>query len=194
MRLTAKIQYAVVAMFDLALHKDQGPRPLADISRHLGVSISYLEQLFAALRERGLVNGVRGPGGGYRLNRELDRISIADIICAVDDWVDYHQPNRKPALGSANQTTANQRWNELSGKIFDLTANITLYSLVNADESDDESTGHDSETQMVVEGSSKNVSATGAKRLNLKPVTLTTLRPSESESQDWVAGCPAPNQ
>ena len=170
-------------MIDLALHKDQGPRPLAEVSRHLGVSVSYLEQLFTALRERGLVNGVRGPGGGYRLNRELERISIADIICAVDAWVDYTQPNRKPALDSANQTTANQRWNELSGKIFDLTAKITLYSLVNADAADDETTGYDGETQMVVEGCSKNVCATGAKRLHLKPVTLTTLRPSESEQK-----------
>ena len=136
MRLTAKIQYAVTAMLDLALHRDHGPRSLADISRHLGVSVSYLERLFTALRKKGLVSGVRGPGGGYRLNRDLDRISIADIICAVDDWVDYHQPNRRPDRVSANQTITNQRWYELSDKIFDLTAKITLYRLVDHGEPD----------------------------------------------------------
>ena len=67
MRLTTKGRYAVTAMLDLALHEDQGPITLADISMRQGVSISYLEQLFAKLRRGKLVESVRGPGGGYRL-------------------------------------------------------------------------------------------------------------------------------
>ena len=66
MRLTTKGRYAVTAMLDLAIHFDNGPITLADISRRQGISLSYLEQLFAKLRSSGLVKGVRGPGGGYR--------------------------------------------------------------------------------------------------------------------------------
>ena len=62
MRLTTKGRYAVTAMLDLALHADAGPVSLADISERQGISISYLEQLFAKLRRRQLVTSVRGPG------------------------------------------------------------------------------------------------------------------------------------
>jgi len=89
MRLSTKGRYAVTAMLDLALNGTDGPVTLADISENQGISLSYLEQLFAALRNRGLVRGVRGPGGGYYLGRESDEISIADIICAVDEWVEF---------------------------------------------------------------------------------------------------------
>ncbi|MBL6817354.1 MAG: Rrf2 family transcriptional regulator, partial [Pseudomonadales bacterium] len=68
MRLTAKGRYAVTSMLDLALHHDQGPTPLAGISQRQDISLSYLEQLFCSLRQRGLVKSVRGPGGGYNLS------------------------------------------------------------------------------------------------------------------------------
>ena len=69
MRLTTKGRYAVTAMLDLAIHDQSGPVALADIAQRQGISLSYLEQLFAQLRRRGLVNSTRGPGGGYRLGR-----------------------------------------------------------------------------------------------------------------------------
>ena len=64
MRLTTKGRYAVTAMLDLALHHGGGPITLADIAQRQGISLSYLEQLFARLRKRHLVSSVRGPGGG----------------------------------------------------------------------------------------------------------------------------------
>ena len=73
MRLTSKGRYAVTAMLDVALHSNQGPVPLADISERQGISLSYLEQLFSRLRKAGLVASVRGPGGGYRLGIEADQ-------------------------------------------------------------------------------------------------------------------------
>src|SRR5699024_7392888 len=88
MRLTTKGRYAVTAMLDLALHYQQGPIALADISRRQGISLSYLEQLFARLRKKGLVDSTRGPGGGYRLSREAREISMIDVISAVDESVD----------------------------------------------------------------------------------------------------------
>ena len=62
MRLTTKGRYAVTSILDLALNEDKGPTPLAGISERQDISLSYLEQLFAQLRRRGLVKSVRGPG------------------------------------------------------------------------------------------------------------------------------------
>ena len=67
MKLTTKGRYAVTAMLDLALHYEKGAVTLADIAQRQGISLSYLEQLFARLRRSGLVDSVRGPGGGYNL-------------------------------------------------------------------------------------------------------------------------------
>ena len=88
MKLTAKGRYAVTAMLDLAVHEDKGPISLADISERQGISLSYLEQLFAKLRRQNLVQSVRGPGGGYRLSRSADEIYVAQIVDSVDENVD----------------------------------------------------------------------------------------------------------
>ena len=84
MRLTTKGRYAVTAMLDLALHKNEGPVNLADISQRQAISLSYLEQLFSKLRKGSLVSSVRGPGGGYELERGSESICIAEIIDAVN--------------------------------------------------------------------------------------------------------------
>ena len=88
MRLTTKGRYAVTAMLDLAIHQEQGSITLANISQRQYISLSYLEQLFARLRRNGLVSSTRGPGGGYRLSRSADQISIAEIVMAVDENMD----------------------------------------------------------------------------------------------------------
>ena len=88
MRLTAKGRYAVTAMLDLAVHQGEGPISLADISERQGISLSYLEQLFAKLRRSELVKSVRGPGGGYQLSREAGTIYVAEIVDSVDERVD----------------------------------------------------------------------------------------------------------
>ena len=85
MRLSTKGRYAVTAMMHLAIHDKYGPVTLAEISQCQGISLSYLEQLFAKLRKCSLVEGVRGPGGGYRLARPDGAISVAEIIEAVDE-------------------------------------------------------------------------------------------------------------
>ncbi len=88
MKLTTKGRYAVTAMLDLALHEDQSPINLTDISARQGISLTYLEQLFGKLRKKGLVESVRGPGGGYRLALNADDITPAHVIYAVDEPVD----------------------------------------------------------------------------------------------------------
>ena len=87
MRLTSKARYAVAAMMDLCKHAGERPVPLAAIASRQYISLSYLEQLFRKLREAGLVVAARGPGGGYRLARAPETITIAEIIRAVEEEV-----------------------------------------------------------------------------------------------------------
>ncbi|MFZ2405951.1 MAG: Rrf2 family transcriptional regulator, partial [Methylobacter sp.] len=88
MRLTTKGRYAVTAMLDLAFHSQIKPVTLTEIAARQTISLSYLEQLFARLRRAGMVKGVRGPGGGYKLCRKANDINIAEIIAAVDEPLD----------------------------------------------------------------------------------------------------------
>jgi Rrf2 family iron-sulfur cluster assembly transcriptional regulator len=130
MRLSTKGRYAVTAMLDLALHGDDGPMTLADISMNQGISLSYLEQLFAALRGKGLVRGVRGPGGGYFLAKPSVDISIAEIICAVDEWVEFTRCAGREDCQGGQRCLTHSLWNELSGEIFDFLNRISLAELV----------------------------------------------------------------
>lgn len=84
MRLSTKGRYAVTAMVDPALRTDRGPVALIAIGQRLNISLSYMEVLFSMMRRRGLVAAVRGKGGGYLLARPAEKISLADIITAVD--------------------------------------------------------------------------------------------------------------
>jgi len=131
MRLTTKGRYAVTAMLDLAVHAINGPITLADISQRQGISLSYLEQLFAKLRKNELVTSARGPGGGYRLSREADAINVAEIITAVDEKVDATRCERQGDCQNGEKCLTHQLWMDLSDQIFDFLENITLGKLVN---------------------------------------------------------------
>jgi len=130
MRLTTKGRYAVTAMMDLALHTEEGKVTLADIARNQDISLSYLEQLFAKLRKQGLVKGVRGPGGGYRLAREASLISIADIVTAVDERVDVTQCAGKEDCQQGERCLSHDLWTELSQRVYEFLDGITLGELV----------------------------------------------------------------
>ena len=130
MRLSTKGRYAVTAMLDLAIHSGSGPVTLADISVNQGISLSYLEQLFASLRSKQLVRGVRGPGGGYYLGRAADEISIADIICAVDEWVEFTRCKGREDCHGGQRCLTHSLWNDLSEQIFRFLSDITLQDLV----------------------------------------------------------------
>ncbi|GAB3289464.1 Fe-S cluster assembly transcriptional regulator IscR [Pseudidiomarina marina] len=130
MRLTSKGRYAVTAMIDVALHTEQGPVPLADISERQGISLSYLEQLFARLRKQGLVSSVRGPGGGYRLGLEAHQISISAVIQAVDESIDATRCQGKGGCQGGSRCLTHSLWTDLSERIEDFLAGITLAELV----------------------------------------------------------------
>lgn len=84
-RLSTKSRYAVSALMHLAIHNQAGPVPLAEISGCQGISMSYVEQIFSRLRRAGLVQGTPGPGGGYRLGRPPERISVGEVIALMED-------------------------------------------------------------------------------------------------------------
>ena len=130
MRLTTKGRYAVTAMLDLALHREQGAITLADISGRQDISLSYLEQLFSRLRRGGLVVSSRGPGGGYRLSREIDEISVADVIAAVDESVDATRCGGKANCQGDARCLTHDLWQDLSGEIQRFMDGVTLGELV----------------------------------------------------------------
>lgn len=130
MRLSTKGRYAVTAMLELALHAGKGPVTLADISASQGISLSYLEQLFAALRAKKLVRGVRGPGGGYYLGKEPGEISIANIICAVDEWVEFTRCGGRENCREGQRCMTHHLWDQLSDEIFRFLSDISLQDLV----------------------------------------------------------------
>ena len=117
MRLTTKGRYAVTAMLDLTIHADEKPVSLAEISQRQSISLSYLEQLFARLRQSDLVSSVRGPGGGYRLGRDSDTIFIAQIIDAVNESVDTTNCQGKGDCQGGEICLTHALWDELSGEI-----------------------------------------------------------------------------
>lgn len=130
MRLTTKGRYAVTAMLDLALHSEQGPVSLADISGRQEISLSYLEQLFSKLRQNDLVCSVRGPGGGYRLKRALDQVFVAQIIDAVNESVDATNCSGKGNCQQGEVCLTHYLWSDLSDQIHEFLSGISLASLV----------------------------------------------------------------
>ena len=126
MRLSTKGRYAVTAMLDLCINGHAGPVTLVEISRCQGISLSYLEQLFAKLRKFGLVKGVRGPGGGYQLARPAAEITVANIINAVDEKVDATQCAGKENCQGGEVCLTHELWIRLSKKIYQFLDNITL--------------------------------------------------------------------
>ena len=137
MKLSTKARHAITAMMDLALNDRIRPVTLAEISKSQGISLSYLEQLFANLRKGGLVVGVRGPGGGYKLSRLPSEISVAQIISAIDEYrpqaATPEVPGAEPNMEKKYVTHV--MWDELSNKIYTFLNGITLAEFANRTES-----------------------------------------------------------
>lgn len=126
MRPNMKGHLAVNAMIDIALRNELGAVPLVEVASRQRVSLSYLEQLFSKLRLKGLVTSVRGPGGGYLLGRSTDGITVADIICAVEE----SPPLQKNRVASLAEEMTQDLWDEVNAKALSFTQAVTLRSLV----------------------------------------------------------------
>ncbi len=134
MRLSTKGRYAVMAMADLARRQNEVTRAvaLADIAARQEISLSYLEQLFARLRRKGLVKSARGPGGGYRLARTADNTSIADIVHAVDEPLRATRCEKSGpgCMIRGERCLTHDLWADLGDRIEDYLASVTLADVV----------------------------------------------------------------
>ncbi|MHB1528793.1 MAG: Rrf2 family transcriptional regulator [Acidiferrobacteraceae bacterium] len=130
MKLTTKGRYAVTAMLDLALHRREQVVSLSDIAVRQDISLSYLEQLFARLRRSGLVDSVRGPGGGYQLALPPEEISIAEIIIAIDENIDATRCHGEENCHGDERCLTHQLWQELSERIYTFLDETTLGDLI----------------------------------------------------------------
>ena len=131
MKLTTKGRYAVTAMLDLAIHYDRGAVALAEVATRQGISLAYLEQLFAQLRRQQLVKSMRGPGGGYRLNRPPHAVSVAEIIDAINENIDATLCGGNKNCAEESPCLTHYLWEELSGQIRGFLGSLTLGDLVN---------------------------------------------------------------
>lgn len=134
MKLSTKGRYAVMAMVDLARSGRDRPVALADIAERQEISLSYLEQLFAKLRRGGLVRSVRGPGGGYLIGREPDRLRISDIIVAVDEPIRATRCSPSSSAGchsDKSRCLTHDLWEELGTQIHLFLSSVTLEDVLN---------------------------------------------------------------
>lgn len=130
MRITTRGQLAVSAMTDLALRQKMRPVALSTISARQGTSLSYLEQLFSALRRAGLVDSTRGPGGGYTLARNTDQISVAEIILAVENLKSDDMQSLAAGQAAQVKSMTGELWSTFNARVMDYLQAVTLKDLV----------------------------------------------------------------
>jgi len=130
MKLSQKGQYAIKAMINLTINYNYKPLTLTEISKSDSISISYLEQLFSALKKSGLVQGVRGPGGGYRLAKSPDQISIVEIIFSVEEANNKSNTLHHLSCKRGDDCLANSLWNKLSDQLVAYLGSITLADVI----------------------------------------------------------------
>ena len=134
MKLSTKGRYAVMAMVDLASSSSGRPISLADIAERQEISLSYLEQLFSKLRRGGLVNSVRGPGGGYLLAHAAGETRISDIILAVDEPIRATRCMPGQPQGcrtNKSRCLTHDLWEELGNQIYLYLSSVTVADVVN---------------------------------------------------------------
>lgn len=164
MRITTRGQLAVSAMTDLALRQKNRPVALSTISARQGTSLSYLEQLFSALRRAGLVDSTRGPGGGYMLARPTQQVSVAEIILAVEN-VRPGDELQKLDAGQAQhvKSMTGELWSTFNARVMEYLRSVTLQDLV----------AREREKGTPVDAQTTAAPATARARLGSKPRPMT---------------------
>ena len=133
MKLTTKGRYAVMAMADLASYQNGKPVSLNDISLRQNISLSYLEQLFSKLKNEKLVKSIRGPAGGYVLERNPKDIKISNIILAVDEQIktlNCKKESKKGCHGRTVKCITHNLWDDLEQHINHFFDNVSLSDLI----------------------------------------------------------------
>jgi Rrf2 family cysteine metabolism transcriptional repressor len=131
MRISTRGRYALRAMVDLAQHGTNGPVARQDIAERQEISADYLAQLFMPLQTAGLVEGVKGPGGGYRLARDPAQIRAGDVFRAVEGPVAVVHctlpcPDASPACTRVDRCVTHLLWNRVSDAVREVLDSVTL--------------------------------------------------------------------
>jgi Rrf2 family iron-sulfur cluster assembly transcriptional regulator len=134
MRISTRGRYALRAMVDLAQHGDQGPVPRQEIAERQEISADYLAQLFVQLQAAGLVEGVKGPGGGYRLGRAPSLICAEHVVRAVEGPVAVVHcalpcPQEGPTCQRVDQCVTHRLWKRVSQAVVEVLGSVTLKDL-----------------------------------------------------------------
>lgn len=133
MKLGTRGRYAMVALTDVALQPSGQVTTLNEISRRQNISMTYLEQLFVKLRRKGIVESVRGPGGGYRLALRPEQIRVHEVLAAVEESVnalEFGAGAKGGVSGSHAQSLANQLWEGLSAHVYVYLHHITMADVI----------------------------------------------------------------
>jgi len=134
MRISTRGRYALRAMVDLAQHGDPGPVSRQEISKRQEISADYLAQLFMHLQAAGLVEGVKGPGGGYRLTRDPSLIRPGDVVRAVEGPVAVVHctlpcPDEDRACRRMDRCVTHLLWKRVSEAVTEVLDSVTLREL-----------------------------------------------------------------
>jgi len=133
-RISTRGRYALRALLDVARHDGDGPVSRQDIAGRQEISADYVAQLFRRLQSAGLVEGVKGPGGGYRLGRAAASITVADVVRAVEGpvaLVECVLPECEEAhpCRRADGCVTHLLWRQVSDAVTDMLNAVTLQDL-----------------------------------------------------------------
>jgi len=127
MMLTTKGRYAVMAVVDIAAQDSDSPIGLSDIAKRQDVKIAYLEQIVSKLRVKGILKSVRGPGGGYKLNKKCVEITIAEVINAIEEPIKMTRCGTKNGCRDNNvKCSTHELWQGLGDNIYNYLNSITI--------------------------------------------------------------------
>jgi Rrf2 family cysteine metabolism transcriptional repressor len=128
-RISAKGEYAIQAMLDLALHRDQGLTPIQEIAARQGIPQRYLEQVLLALKRAGLLGSKRGSSGGYQLTRPPEDITVGDVLRAVEGaGAPFEAQARRGRAGGERHDLA-ELWDEISSAVSKVVDQLTFGDL-----------------------------------------------------------------
>ena len=130
MRISAKGEYAIKAMLDLALADGAGLRPIQDIAARQDIPQRYLEQVLLGLTRAGLLVSKRGSAGGYRLARAADQVTVGDVLRAVEGPVNGFEPVRRGRRIARDPVAdLSELWREIDEAVSGVVDRVTFEDL-----------------------------------------------------------------